>query len=82
MRGRTVWDMVVQVCLPLFTVLGFALVSFKMPAYGVAVSLFAQIFWLYSSYKSWKTAGQLGIFINTIILTMVFAYGVVNYWFL
>ncbi len=74
--------MVVQVCLPLFTVLGFALVSFKMPAYGVAVSLFAQIFWLYSSYKSWKTAGQLGIFINTIILTMVFAYGVVNYWFL
>ncbi len=82
MRGRTVWDMVVQVCLPLFTVLGFVLVSIKMPAYGVAVSLFAQIFWLYSSYKSWKTAGQLGIFINTIILTMVFAYGVVNYWFL
>lgn len=71
-----------QVCLPAFTVLGFFLISAKQPGYGVAVSLFAQIFWLYSSYKAWKNAGQLGMFVNTLVLTVVFAYGVINYWFL
>lgn len=81
-RGERIWNGIVQVCLPLTTMLGFILISAKQPGYGVAVSLFSQIFWLYSSYKAWKTAGQMGIFINTIIATMIFAYGVLNYWFL
>lgn len=81
-RAVKIWDMFVQVCLPVFTVLGFLLISLKQPGYGVAVSFFSQIFWLYSGYKAWKTAGQLGIFVNTLICTLVFGYGVINYWFL
>lgn len=65
-----------------FSTIGFLLMSIKLPQYGLLVSLFAQIFWLYASYKAWKQAGQIGIFLNTIVLTGVFTYGVVNYWVL
>lgn len=71
-----------QVGLLVFTITGFLLTAMKLPEYGVIVSLFAQIFWLYASYKAWREAGQVGIFINTIALTAVFGYGVVNYWIL
>ena len=81
-KGMRVWNATVQVCVPGLTALGFLLISMKQPGYGVIVSLFSQIFWLYSSYKAWKTAGQVGIFVNTVISTLIFAYGVINYWFL
>lgn len=81
-RAQTYWNRTVQVCLPVFTVGGFALESLKIPEWGVVLSLISQIFWLYASYRAWKEAKQLGMFINTIILTIVFAFGVVNYWFL
>ena len=77
-----VWEKAVQIFLPGFTLLGFLLISMEMPEWGVSVSLFSQIFWLYSSYRAWRGAGQLGIFVNTIISTMIFAYGVINYWFI
>ena len=54
----------------------------KLPQYGVIMSLIAQIFWIYSSYKAWKKAGQISIFINAIAMTFVFGYGVLNYWVL
>lgn len=71
-----------QVGLLIFTGVGFLLMSMKLPQYGLVVSLMAQIFWFYSSHKAWKEAGQIGIFINTIVLTGVFGYGVLNYWVL
>lgn len=71
-----------QVGLIFFSISGFLLMSMKLPQYGLVLSFVAQIFWLYSSHKAWKQAGQSGIFINTIIVTMIFGYGVVNYWFL
>ncbi len=80
--GTQIWEFVVQICIPVFTILGFLLVSLKMPAYGVIASLAAQPFWLYSSYRSWKDARQIGMFVNSILATMIFIYGVVNYWFL
>ncbi|MDD5377275.1 MAG: hypothetical protein PHH16_04120 [Candidatus Gracilibacteria bacterium] len=73
---------VMQIGLLIFTGIGFLLMSMKLPQYGVIVSLFAQIFWFYASYKAWKEAGQISIFINTFALTVVFAYGVLNYWVL
>ena len=63
-----------QVGLLIFTTWGFLLTSLKHPEYGVIVGLFSQIFWLYSSYRAWKEAGQIGIFINTLMITVVFAY--------
>jgi hypothetical protein len=71
-----------QVGLLAFTITGFLLTAMKLPQYGLIVSLMAQVFWLYASYKAWKEAGQISIFINTIVLTLVFGYGVINYWML
>jgi hypothetical protein len=81
-RGEKLWNSVVQVCLPLFTIGGFLLVSLKLPQWGVIAGLASQVFWLYASYRAWRDANQLGILINTCIATLIFAYGVVNYWFL
>lgn len=69
-----------QFCLVIFTILGFLLTSLKMPEYGLIANLVAQIFWLYSSYKAWKNADQIGIFINTIFITLILIYGILNYW--
>lgn len=81
-RGLKIWEVAVQVCIPTLTLLGFLLVSMEMPAYGVVVSLSAQPFWLYSAYRSWKDAKQVGIFVNSVMATVIFAYGVLNYWFI
>jgi phosphoglycerol transferase MdoB-like AlkP superfamily enzyme len=71
-----------QFCLVFFTVLGFLFTSLKMPQYGLAFNLIAQVFWLYSAYRAWKQADQIGIFINTIIITAVIIFGILNYWLL
>lgn len=65
-----------------FTIGGLILISLKLPAYGLIMNLISQIFWLHASYSAWKNAGQIGIFINTIIFSIITAFGVVNYWFL
>lgn len=71
-----------QVFLPTFTILGFFFTSLKMPEYGLLFNLTAQVFWLYSSWKAWREAGQIGIFVTTIVITCIVLYGVVNYWIL
>ncbi len=73
---------VFQVCLVFFTVLGFLLTGLKNPKWGLIFNLIAEVFWVYSSYRAWKEAKQIGIFITTIIITAVLLYGVFNYWFL
>ncbi|MDB5238213.1 MAG: hypothetical protein JWM46_483 [Candidatus Kaiserbacteria bacterium] len=81
-KAQRIWEVVVQICIPFFTILGFLLVSLKQPGYGVISSLASQPFWLYSSYRSWKKADQLGMFINSILATIIFTFGVINYWFI
>jgi len=71
---------VMQVGLIGFTMLGFLLTSLKLPEYGLFANLVSEIFWLYSSYKAWKKADQIGIFINTIIITIILIVGIINYW--
>jgi len=62
--------------------LGFLLTGLKMPEYGLIANLISEIFWLYSSYRAWKEANQIGIFVTTILVTLVLLYGIINYWFL
>ena len=81
-RAMRIWNAVVQVCMPLFTIMGFLLVSMKLPQWGVISGLISEIFWLYASWRAWKEAEQIGIFINTVLATLIFIYGVINYWFL
>ena len=70
-----------QVGLVGFTILGFLLTSLKLPEYGLIASLISEVFWLYSTYKAWKEANQVGMFINTLIVTAILIFGVINYWF-
>jgi hypothetical protein len=53
----------------------------KLPQYGVIVGLFSEIFWFYAAWRAWKDAKQIGILINTFLATLIFAYGVLNYWY-
>lgn len=76
------WDKASQVGIPLFTGLGFLLTALKMPEYGLLSNLFAQVFWIPSSYRAWRRAGQIGIFIVTLIIGTIILAGVINYWIL
>ncbi len=76
------FNTVAQVCLTIFTVLGFLLTSLKLPQYGLIAALISQVFWLYSSYRAWREANQLGIFVTTIFIVITIVYGVINYWLL
>lgn len=71
-----------QILLPGLTILGFLLTSLKMPQYGIVINLVAQIFWIYAGWQAWKKASQIGIFINSVIVTVIIVVGVINYWLL
>ncbi len=71
---------VFQTGLVVFTMLGFLFTSLKLPAYGLIFNLIAQVFWIYSSYKAWKNANQIGMFVNTILITIILLWGIMNYW--
>lgn len=80
MMKRLTLNTLMQVGLVGFTGLGFLLTSLKLPQYGVVANLFAQVFWLYSSYKAWRQADQVGILIATLFITLILVAGVFNYW--
>lgn len=71
-----------QFMLPFFTLSSILLISFKQPQWGLITNLIAQIFWLYSGWKAWKEANQIGIFINAIAFTVIVIFGIINYWFI
>lgn len=72
----------IQVCVVFFTMLGFLLIALKLPGWGLISNLISQPFWFYSSYKSWKNADQIGAFINTLMITVILIFGVINYFLL
>ncbi len=57
-------------------------IALKYPQWGLIINLASQPFWLYSSWKSYKEAGQIGILITTVIFTVITILGIINYWFL
>jgi len=77
---QTFFDRSTQILLPILTVTGFLLVSLKKPEFGLIVVLISQVFWIYTSYKAWKNAGQIGLMVTSIIMSGVALYGVMNYW--
>ena len=79
---KTNINLIAQIGLTVFTILGFVLTSFKLPQYGLIFALISQIFWLYSSYKAWKEANQIGIFITTLFILLTIIWGLINYWIL
>lgn len=73
---------VTQIFLPAFTISGFLLTSLKKPEYGLILNLVAQIFWFYAAWMAWRRAGQIGILVTTVFITIAVLIGVVNYWIL
>jgi len=82
MKKYLTFNNFMQAGLIAFTMLGFLLTSLKLPQYGLILNLISEIFWLYSAYKAWKQANQIGIFITTVIITLIIISGIINYWLL
>ncbi len=80
MRG--IIDRMSQFAIPVFTVASFLLISLKFPGWGLVANLCAQPFWIYSTWKAYKKAGQVGMFINSLLITIIVSFGVVNYFLL
>jgi len=82
MNHSKIFYFVTQIAIPLFTIGGQLAVSMKKPEFGLLLTFLAQPFWLYSSWKSYKTAHQIGIFINSVLFLCVTIFGIINYWIL
>jgi hypothetical protein len=76
------FDILTQFALPGFTIVSYLLMAMKHPEFGLIMSLMAQPFWLYSTWKAYKKVGQIGMFITSVVLTGILTVGVINYWFL
>ncbi len=75
------FDKAAQLLLPALTLIGFGLTSLKRPELGLIFNMIAQIFWLYSGYQAWRKAGQIGVFITVVCVTIIIGAGIINYWF-
>lgn len=82
MEKSKLFDTFAQFALPGLTIAGQIATSLKYPQFGLIINLIAQPFWLYSSWKAYKQAGQSGMFITTVIFTIITTMGVINYWFI
>ena len=82
MDKKSLFNNFAQIALPSLTIGAQIATSSKYPQFGLIINLIAQPFWLYSSWKAFKQAGQIGILVTTVIFTIVTMMGIVNYWFL
>jgi len=82
MNKEKQFNLLSQAALPALTLGGQLAIAMKYPQYGLLLALASQPFWLYSSWKSYKNAGQIGIFINTLVFSVITIFGLVNYWIL
>ena len=82
MQKEKLFDKTTQFAIPGLTIAAQVVISAKHPEWGLFLNLASQPFWLYSSWKAYKNAGQVGILITTIIMIFVISFGLVNYWIL
>ncbi len=79
-QSKKIFNILSQFLLPAFTLGGQLAIALKVPQLGLVLNLLAQPFWLYSSWQAFKQAGQVGMLVNTIVFTIITAFGIVNYW--
>jgi len=82
MENEKLFNLMSQFAMPGLTIMAQAAIALKFPEWGLIINMIAQPFWLYSGWKSYRQAGQIGFFIATIITTLIIGFGLVNYWFL
>jgi hypothetical protein len=71
-----------QFAIPVLTVSAILALSLKQPVLSLFLNLSAQPFWFYSTWKAYKKAGQIGMLINTFLITIILSFGIFNYLFL
>ncbi|HBU07388.1 MAG TPA: hypothetical protein DEB09_04890 [Candidatus Magasanikbacteria bacterium] len=82
MTKEKIFNNLTQFALPSLTVGAQIATSLKFPEWGLILNLSVQPFWLYSAWKAYKNAGQIGILITSIIMSIVISLGIINYWLL
>ena len=82
MNNEKLFNSLAQFAIPSLTIGAQIAIALKYPQWGLLVNLMAQPFWLYSSWKAYKQAGQVGILITTVIFIIVTVAGLINYWIL
>jgi len=78
--GSSLFNKTTQIALPIMTVAVQAAIALKLPQWGLVINMLAQPFWIYSAWKSYKQAGQIGLLVTTLIVTVIIGLGIINYW--
>lgn len=81
-RYKIMFNTFAQIALPSLTIGAQIATSLRYPQFGLIINMVAQPFWLYSTWKAYKKAGQIRTLISVIIFTLITAFGIINYWFL
>jgi hypothetical protein len=76
---RKIFDSTAQIAIPVFTISAFLALSLKRPFLSLVLSMIAQPFWIYSAWKAYKNANQIGLFINTVVVAVIISFGIINY---
>lgn len=79
MKDKGLFNKITQYAIPILTIGAQVALAMKFPQRALVVMLLAQPFWFYSAWKAYKSAGQIGILVNTIIFTLVTVAGIMNY---
>lgn len=74
------FNKITQIALPVMTITVQVAIALKLPQWALIINMLAQPFWFYTAWKSYKQAGQIGLLITTFIVTIVIAFGIINYW--
>lgn len=76
----SLFNKVTQIALPVMTIAVQTAIAIKMPEWGLVINMLAQPFWIYSAWRSYKQAGQIGLLVTTLIVTVIIGLGIINYW--
>ena len=79
-NSKQLFNNLTQIAIPVLTIATQIAIALKYPQWGLIINLFAQPFWIYSAWKAYKKAGQIGLLITTVLVTIVIGLGILNYW--
>lgn len=79
-KDQNLFNTLTQFLIPILTIGVQVAIAFKHPEWGLVINMIAQPFWIYSAWRAYREAGQIGLLITTIIVTIVIGFGLANYW--
>lgn len=79
-ENKTLFNQITQIAIPVLTISTQIAIALKFPQWGLIINMLAQPFWIYSAWKAYKKAGQIGLLITAILVTFIIGIGILNYW--